>query len=112
MEKRPELFAACLICSSQWNGAFENLIKSQTPIYFVIGENDEYYGSKPFIEAYTSLRRLYQQQGLSDEKIEKLLVLDVKSNDYFASKGKNNQHGDGASLFASEHEIMSWLFMH
>ena len=52
LEMRPELFARALMCSSQWDGEFEPVVKARTPVYFVIGEDDEYYSSKPFRDAY------------------------------------------------------------
>ena len=44
----PELYRAALMCSSKWDGNFNKVVKNKTPIYFVIGEEDEYYGSTPF----------------------------------------------------------------
>ncbi len=55
----------------------------KTPVYFVIGESDEYYGSEPFKEAYQQIHELYKEQGLSESEIDKLVVLDVKDKDYF-----------------------------
>lgn len=52
MGKRPDLFTAYLQCSSQWDGDYEPVVESRTPVYFVIGEDDEYYGSGPSSEAY------------------------------------------------------------
>ena len=109
MGKRPELFAAYLQCSSQWEGDYEPVIESRTPVYFVIGESDEYYGSQPTQEAYDNLYELYRQEGLSDEEINQLLVLDIKDADYFESQGVTVQHG-GGNLFAQDEEIMGWLF--
>lgn len=109
MGKRPELFAAYLQCSSQWDGDYEPVIESRTPVYFVIGESDEYYGSQPTQEAYDNLYELYRQEGLSDEEISQLLVLDIKEADYFESQGVTVQHG-GGNLFAQDEEIMGWLF--
>lgn len=109
MGKRPELFAAYLQCSSQWDGDYEPVIESRTPVYFVIGESDEYYGSQPTQEAYDNLYELYRQEGLSDEEISQLLVLDIKDADYFESQGVTVQHG-GGNLFAQDEEIMGWLF--
>ncbi|EHI99172.1 hypothetical protein CDLVIII_2553 [Clostridium sp. DL-VIII] len=110
MGKRPELFTAYLQCSSKWDGAYDAVAKSRTPVYFVIGENDEYYGSQPSKEAYNILYNLYREQGFSDKEIGQLLVLDVKSADYFTSHGITNQHGGGAALFAKDADIMGWLF--
>lgn len=110
MGKRPELFTAYLQCSSKWDGAYDAVVNRRTPVYFAIGENDEYYGAQPSKEAYNTLYHLYQEQGLSDEEIGQLLVLDVKSADYFTSQGISNQHGGGAALFAKDADIMGWLF--
>ena len=109
MGMRPELFTAYLQCSSQWDGAYEPVVESRTPVYLAVGESDEYYGSGPSEEAYENLYGLYRQEGLSDEEIGELLVLDVKDAAWFESRGWTNQHG-GGGLFASDEEIMGWLF--
>ena len=109
MGKRPDLFTAYLQCSSQWDGDYEPVVKSRTPIYFVIGEDDEYYGSQPTREAYETLYNMYRDQGLTDQEIDELLVLDIKDADYFESRGVTVQHG-GGGLFAQDSEIMGWLF--
>ncbi len=109
MGKRPELFTAYLQCSSQWDGAYDPVVESRTPVYLVIGEDDEYYGSGPTQEAYDNLYRRYQKEGLSEEEIDELLVLDIKPAEYFESQGVSNQHG-GGSLFAEDDKIMGWLF--
>ena len=109
MGKRPELFTAYLQCSSQWDGAYEPVVESRTPVYIVVGESDEYYGSEPSEEAYENLCGLYREAGLSDEEIRELLVLDIKDAEYFESQGMTNQHG-GGNLFAADEDIMGWLF--
>lgn len=109
MGMRPDLFTAYLQCSSQWDGAYEPVVEARVPVYFVIGESDEYYGSGPSQEAYDSLHELYEQAGLSDVEIDQLLVLDIKDADYFRNGGAPNQHG-GGNLFAQDPEIMGWLF--
>lgn len=109
MEKRPELFTAYLQCSSQWDSDYEPVTESRTPVYLAVGESDEYYGQEPSREAYENLYDLYREQGLSDEEIGELLVLDVKDAEYFESRGMTNQHG-GGGLFAEDEEIMGWLF--
>ena len=109
MGMRPDLFTAYLQCSSQWDGAYEPVVEARVPIYFVVGQGDEYYGSDPSREAYDSLHELYEQAGLSQAEIDQLLVLDVKDADYFRDGGAPNQHG-GGNLFAQDPEIMGWLF--
>ena len=107
--KRPELFTAALMCSSQWDGKYKPVVKAKTPVYFVIGESDEYYGPEPFKKAYKKLYNLYRKQGLSRKQINKLLVLDVKDSSYFAGTGITYQHG-GGYLFGRDKKIMGWLF--
>ena len=109
MGKRPELFTAYLQCSSQWDGAYEPVVESRTPVYIVVGESDEYYGSEPSEEAYENLYGLYREAGLSDEELRELLVLDIKDAEYFESQGMTNQHG-GGNLFADGGDVMGWLF--
>lgn len=107
--KRPELFTAYLHISSQWDGEYTSVVDCRLPIYFAIGENDEYYGSQPTKDAYQKLHDLYLEQGLSEDEINELLVLDVKDEDYFTQVGAPNQHG-GGGFFAYDAEIMGWLF--
>ena len=106
---RPDLFTAYLQCSSQWDGAYAPVVEAQVPVYLAIGEGDEYYGSEPTREAYDQLHALYQEAGLSEEEISRLLVLDIKDADYFRAGGVSSQHG-GGNLFAQDPEIMGWLF--
>lgn len=109
MGMRPDLFTAYLHCSSQWDGAYEPVVQARTPVYLVVGEGDEYYGSEPSRQAYEELRSLYEEEGLSEEEISDLLVLDIKDREYFESQGISSQHG-GGGLFANDDEIMGWLF--
>lgn len=109
MGMRPDLFTAYLQCSSQWDGAYEPVVDARVPVYFVIGESDEYYGSEPSWEAYERLHDLYTEEGLTEDEIGQLLVLDIKDADYFRAGGAPNQHG-GGFLFAQDPEIMGWLF--
>ena len=109
MDMRPDLFTAYLQCSSQWDGDYEPVVESRTPVYIVVGESDEYYSDQPSRQAYDQLYQLYRQEGLSEEEISELLVLDVKDAEYFESQGVTVQHG-GGNLFAADGEIMGWLF--
>ena len=111
LAKQPELFTAALMCSSQWDGEYEPVVEAKTPVYFVIGESDEYYGAEPFKKAYQAIHDLYREQGLSEDDIDKLLVLDVKGKDYFEGTRVTYQHG-GGYLFCRDKEIMGWLFDH
>lgn len=108
--KRADLFTAYLHASTKWDGDYKAVVDNRTPVYIAIGKDDEYYGFQPSQETYDELYRLYKEEGLSDDEIDELLVLDIKDENYFTSQGVDNQHGGGAMLFARDEQIMSWLF--
>ena len=109
MGKRPELYAAYLATATQWDGNLEALAQARTPVYLAVGEDDSYYGSQPLKDAYAALYSLYEEQGLSTDEIEKLVILDVKEQDYFSQRGYSDPHVGGLA-FAFDEEIMGWLF--
>ena len=111
MGKRPDLFTAYLQVSSQWDGAYEPVAVQHLPVYLAIGRNDEYYGSEPTQRAYDTLHDLYRKQGMTEDEIDKILVLDIKEHAYFTERNATNEHG-GGGLFAYDEEIMGWLFSH
>ncbi len=106
---KPELFTAYLATSSQWDGDLNILAQARMPVYFAIGEQDSYYGSESFIQAYNTLYELYVAQGLTEEEIGKLIVLDVKPAEFFTECGFRDQHS-GGQAFAHEESVMGWLF--
>ncbi len=106
----PNIITRYLHRSSQWDGDLNMLVESKTPVYLVVGEKDEYYGSAPSISTYNRIRSLYETSGLDEETISKLVTLDVKDTEYFSSKGITNQHGSGGYLFCRDEQIMTWLF--
>lgn len=110
MGMRPDLYTAYLQCSSQWDGNYTEVVKARVPVYFAIGEKDEYYGSEPSRNAYNAIHKLYEQEGFSNSEIDRLLVLDIKPTSYFSSEGISNQHGYGGYLFVRDKNIMGWLF--
>ena len=109
MGMRPELYTAYLMVSSKWDGNMETLAAAHTPVYLVTGEADSYYGSAPMKRAYAEIHALYEEQGLSAEEIDALLMLDVKQEDYFTERGYTDQHAGGMAI-ATDEEIMNWLF--
>lgn len=109
MGKRPDLFTAYLQVSSQWDGAYEPVAAQHLPVYLAIGRNDEYYGSEPTQRAYDTLHDLYRKQGMTEDEIDKILVLDIKEHTYFTEQNAPNEHS-GGGLFAYDEEIMGWLF--
>ena len=108
--RKPSLYTAALHVASQWDTKDNTkLVEARTPLYFAIGEKDSYYGSESAKEAYLKLAKEYKAAGLSQEEIDRLLVLDVKDQSYFTKRGYSDQHG-GAAAFAFDEDIMGWLF--
>ncbi len=110
MGMRPELFKRALFCSSQWDGNLDAAAEARVPVYLVIGESDEYYGSGPARRAAKRLRQIYQSEGVDEGEIANLVMLDVKPASYFEAGGLTNQHGGGARLFSHDTQVMGWLF--
>jgi len=95
--------------SSKWDGDLCVLAQAKTPVYLAIGEDDSYYGSDSLKEAYARLCELYREQGLGEEEIDRLVLLDVKPQEYFTQRGFRDQHA-GGQAFAHDEQIMGWLF--
>lgn len=104
--KRPDLFTAYLQVRSQQDGEYESVAKAKLPVCIAIGRDDEYYGSEKSQSAYDTLYNLYKEKGLTEDEIDKILVLDIKESDYFTSRNAPNEHG-GGGLFAEDDAIMS-----
>lgn len=56
---KPELFTRALHVASVWDGELEPLVNAKTPVYFVIGESDEYYGFSRISSTYRQLVSRY-----------------------------------------------------
>lgn len=109
----PELYHRALHTISRWDGDIDVLADAEVPVYMAIGERDDYYGPEPARAAYEQIVAAYRERGLSDERIDELVVLDVKPTSYFTDRGFSedaSQHGAGGYLFAHDEQIMSWLF--
>lgn len=120
MELKPELYTAALFLSSQWDGDPTAMVSARTPLYLFTAENDSYYGSEPVRRAYQRIYALYEQEGLSTEEIDELLVMDIRSNESLdALRLANAQrigrayavdyHGAGM-LAAFDEQVMNWVF--
>ena len=105
----PELYTAALHVSSQWDGDLTVLADAETPLYLFIGEDDDYYGSDSVKETYAALSALYRQKGLTEDAIDRLLVMDIRDAAWFVEHNARSQHG-GGGLAAREADIMNWLF--
>ena len=108
MAKKPELFSRVLHMASRWDGSVGALVELAIPVMMVIGDDDEYYRVSDAERTYLGIRRKYESQGFTEDEIDELVVLDVKTSDYFYADA--NQHDAGADLFAFDPEIMGWLF--
>lgn len=109
MGMRPDLYTAFLAVSTRWDGSLASLSAMRRPVYMAVGAEDSYYSARPLTEAYEQLCRLYRQQGLAEEEIAGLAVLDIRSQDFFSSHGFSDQHA-GGSAFAFDEKAMGWLF--
>ncbi len=108
LDNNADLYDGALMVSSQWDGGYENVVNFRLPLYFFIGEDDDYYGSGNFKETYQKLHDLYIDEGLSDDEIDNILVLDVRDADYFEERGFSSQHAGGGNV-THEEDIMRWL---
>lgn len=100
------LLMAALMCSSKWDGGYDTITNAEVPVYFVIGDSDEYYGAEPFRQAYREIRECYEEKHLSEAEISELVRLDVKPASYFKAGGVSNQHGGGGALFSRDQDVM------
>lgn len=108
IDMRPELLEAYLHSASQWDGGYEAAARHRVPVYICMSEKDEYYGPEKAREAYEGLKSAYQAEGISDEEINDLLVLDLKDDSYFEGRLIGNYHGSG-QLFAYDSRIINWM---
>lgn len=102
------LYDKALMVSSEWNGIYDNVIENRLPLYFFIGEDDDYYGSDNFKESYQEIHDRYIEEGLSEEEIDGILILDVRDRNYFHEHGLSSEHA-GGGFVAHESDIMKWL---
>lgn len=109
MGMRPELYAGYLATSTQWDGDLNVLAQARTPVYLAIGDQDSYYGPDSLIETYNTLHSLYEAQGMTDEEIDDILVLDVRDQEFFSQNGFTDPHA-GGQAFAHDATVMGWLF--
>lgn len=108
LDSNADLYDGALMVSSQWDGGYEDVVNSSLPLYFFIGEDDDYYGSDNFKETYQTLHDLYVEAGLSEQEIKEILILDVRDENYFKEHGFSSQHAGGSNA-AHEKYIMNWL---
>ena len=120
MELKPELYAAAVFVSSQWDGDPSLLVNARTPLYMFTAENDSYYGSEPVRGTYDRMRALYEQAGLSGEEIDGLLRMEIRTDEEMDALSALNgprtgrpsavdYHGAG-TLSALDENVMNWVF--
>ena len=120
LELKPELYTAALFVSSQWDGDPAPLVNARTPLYLFTAEHDSYYASEPVRQAYQHIHDLYIQDGLTEEEIGSLLVMDIRSDealdrlraehtDAIGEAYALDYHGAGM-LVAFDEAVMLWVF--
>lgn len=109
VSERPDLFRAYLETASRWDGDYDAVVRARLPVRLAVGEDDSYYGSGPLKEAYRNLVERYRAQGLAQEEIDRLVVLDVRGKAYFDAHDVSDQHAGGLTI-ASDADSLGWLF--
>lgn len=120
MEIKPELYAAALFVSSQWDGDSQPLVNAQTPLYIFTSEHDAWYGSEPARTAWQRIHDLYAEAGLSEDAIDGILALDIRPDAWFdavmaadtertGNMYATDYHGAGM-LVAFDDTAMKWVF--
>lgn len=108
VDLRPDLFAGFLAVSSRWDGGWNNVARAGLPIYLAIAQNDTYYSSAPFAEAYEKLKEAYLQAGWSEEETDQRLHLDIRDDAWVKSQGYSDAHAAG-NAFSQDQKVMNWL---
>lgn len=60
-------------------------------------------------QAYAELCEIYKLRGKTQEEIDRLVVLDVRGQQFFTEYGFTDQHAGGGA-FAHDETTMGWLF--
>lgn len=108
LNTRADLFAAYVHVSSQWNGIYDDVIGNRLPVYVFMAASDEYYGAQKARDVRDALTTRYASEGLSDDEVDRLVVLDIPENSYFNRYGISYYHGGGA-VAAEKREIIRWV---
>lgn len=103
-----DLYDGALMVSSTWDGSIDSVVENILPLYFFIGEIDDYYGSDNFKDTYERIYNLYLDNGVDEEIINDILILDVRDRNYFLEHDMSSEHAGGA-LVAHEDDIINWL---
>ena len=104
---RPDIYAAYIHGGSQWDGEYESVAENRVAVYIFMAEHDEYYGSQKARDAYSGLRAAYEDSGLSEDEIDRLLFLRIPDDKWFNDGGVNNYHGGGSIVF-DEEDVIDW----
>jgi predicted peptidase len=108
LNTRAELFAAYVHVSSQWNGTYDDVVENRTPVYVFMADSDEYYGAQKAKDVRDALTRRYTANGLRNDEIDRLVVLDLPDDSYFNRYGITYYHGGGA-VAAEKQAIIRWV---
>ncbi len=106
---RPDLYAAYLHGSSQWDGEYEPVAENGVAVYIFMAENDEYYGSERARSAYDNLYAAYENTGLSESEISAVLQIQTPGNDWFAQRGFTGYYHAGGNILFDEDDILNWI---
>lgn len=105
---RPDLYAAYLHGASQWDGTFAPIAENKVAVYIYMAKSDEYYGSQKAQNAYDGLFSAYEESGLTQNQIDRLLQMQLPDDKFFNDRGIYNYHG-GANVLFDDKSILNWI---
>jgi predicted peptidase len=108
LSSRADLFAGYVHSSSRWRGDYDDVVAVQMPVYIFMAQHDDYYGPQTALDAYEALTSRYVAEGLTDEEIQRLVVLQMPDDSYFNRQGIDSYH-DSGMVAADDQEVVRWL---
>lgn len=109
---RPDLYAAYLHASSQWDGSYQPLIDHQVAVYIFMAQDDEYYGVDKAIDAYTNLTTAYQESGYDQTMIDTLVHLNTPDQTWFDQYDIHSNYHAGGNVLFNDPTIHQWILAH
>ena len=108
LNTRADLFAAYVHVSSRWNGSVDDVVSHRTAVYIFMAQSDEYYGPDRARDAYQGLLAGYAAAGVPRGEAERLTVLNLPDDSYFARQGIDYFH-DGGMVAADDDSLVRWV---
>lgn len=108
LNDRAEVFAAYLHTSSQWIGTVDDVVANETPVYVFMAQSDEWYGEQRALDAPAALVNGYRAAGLSEDRINGLVAINLPADDYFTPQGISYFHA-GGMVASLDPDVQAWV---